>query len=61
MYKFIFVIVALSEFIAELSNIFIDYLKSTNNKTVYCKRSHALLTAIFCVVALVLLWSIYPQ
>lgn len=61
MYKLVFVIVAITEFISELSNIFVDYLKTTNNKTVYCKRSHALLTAIFMIVALGLLWIIYPQ
>lgn len=61
MYRLVFVIVAISEFISELSSIFVDYLKSTNNKTVYCKRSHALLTAIFMIVALVILWSMYPQ
>ncbi len=59
-YRTIFIIVAICEFLAELSNIFVDYLKSTNNRTVYCKRSHALLTALFCAVALAILWSMYP-
>ena len=61
MYRLVFVIVAIGEFVAELSNIFVDYLKSTNERTVYCKRSHALLTAIFMILALVLLWSMYPR